>query len=336
MSKKRLTFIAVLLFCMLAITGCAKKCATCGKTIEENEQVKIGNDYYCQDCVEYCTSCKTAYVKGDSALTTFNGKIYCNNCLVKCTSCGTTYLKGDSAIVTINEKPYCKDCVEYCASCNTAYVKGDPTLITINEKSYCKDCVVYCTNCNKACVKDDSSLVTINEKPYCEDCVEYCTGCNTAYVKGDPSLLTYKEHYYCKECFDEVAFPIILEDNENFSMAITSYDDDTGLFAINILNKTDEDISSYDESSPVLDGKKKCVAETDGTHSFAYGDIPANEDVTLFSTFRENGDDGWENILKMSDIHTFEFVMIVCSSGDDFWDDTFKVKLSSDMFGYVK
>ena len=276
MSKKRLIFIAVLLFCMLAITGCAKKCATCGKTIEENEQVKIGNDYYCQDCVEYCTSCKTAYVKGDSALTTFNGKIYCDNCLVKCTSCDTTYLKGDSALVTINEKPYCKNCVEYCASCNTAYVKDDPTLITINDKSYCKDCV------------------------------------------------------------DEVAFPIILEDNERFTMSITGYDDESGMFAINILNKTDEDITSYDEASPVLDGKKKCVAETEGTHSFAYGDIPANEDITLFSSFRENGDDGWENILKMSDIHTFEFVMKICSMGDDFWDDTIKVKLSSDMFGYVK
>jgi len=276
MSKNRLGYIAVLVLCILSITGCARKCATCGKTIEENEQIKIGKDYYCKDCVEFCTSC------------------------------------------------------------NTAFVKNDPALMTINEKPYCKDCVVYCTNCNNVYAKDDSSIVTINEKPYCGDCAEYCAGCHTAYVKGDPALLTYKELHYCKDCFDEVAFPIIIEDNEKFSMSITGYDDDSGMLAINIMNKTDEDITSYDESSPVLDGKKKCVAETEGTHSFAYGDIPANEDLTLFSSFREDGDDGWENVIKMSEIHTFEFAMIVASSGDDFWDDTFKVKLSSDMFGYVK
>lgn len=127
---------------------------------------------------------------------------------------------------------------------------------------------------------------------------------------------------------------IVLEDNKKISVTIISYEDSSGVFAIKIKNKTNKVISSYQEGDSVLlDGNKQCIAETDGSSSFAYIDVPAKGETTAFSSFRKNDDDGWDTILKLSDGHTFEFTM---SAFDEDFNDVAKynVKLTPDMFGY--
>ena len=86
--------------------------------------------------------------------------------------------------------------------------------------------------------------------------------------------------------------------------------------------------------------KAKCIGEIDGTYSFAYVDVPKKEEATVFSVFRKgDSDDDWEVILKPSEGHSFEFVLNAFTnddSDDEFWETTFKVKLTPEMFGYSK
>ena len=127
---------------------------------------------------------------------------------------------------------------------------------------------------------------------------------------------------------------IVLVDNNNVSVSIVSYEDSKGVFAVKIKNKTNDVISSFqDGDSVLLDGSKQCISETSGTHSFAYIDVPAKGETTVFCTFRENADDGWDTILRLSENHTFEFVMDVVDS-DYNTLATYNVKLTPDMFDY--
>lgn len=199
-------------------------------------------------------------------------------------------------------------------------------------------CTKSCANCGNEIAKDTE--VEIDGDYYCEDCVEYCADCNTALVKDSESIFTYDEKHYCKECFEKEAYPIVLLDNDKVKVEITNYDDSDGSFAVSIKNKTKYSISIYQEGDSVaVDGNKRCIAETDGSGSFAYADVPANETATVFSSFRENMDDGWDTVLKMSELHTFEFVMTAWIDDENysgFWDTNFKVKLTPEMFGYTK
>ena len=128
---------------------------------------------------------------------------------------------------------------------------------------------------------------------------------------------------------------IVLEDNEKFKVTILSYEDSEGTFAVKIENKSNEVISSGQVGDGVLlDGSKQCIAETSGSHSFAYvWDISPKSDVTLFSTFRKNGDDGWDTKIRLSEKHTFEFTMTAWEK-DWNWEKKYNVKLTPDMFGY--
>lgn len=199
-------------------------------------------------------------------------------------------------------------------------------------------CAKKCASCNSEI--EEGKEIQIGDEYYCEKCVEYCDDCKKAFVKKNGELLTFEDKHLCQDCFDKEAYPIVLEDNKKVSVEITGYNDSEGAFTVKVKNKTDYQISVFQEGeSALLDGKDRCIAETDGTHSFAYVDVPAKEEITVFSTFRENGDDGWENIYKMSDKHSFEFAMTVWISDDSydgFWDDQFKVTLTPDMFGYAE
>lgn len=127
---------------------------------------------------------------------------------------------------------------------------------------------------------------------------------------------------------------IKLVDNDKLTVTIISYEDSQGVFAVKIKNKTNSILSSYQEGESVLlDGKQQCIAETSGTWSFAYVDVPAKGEVTAFSTFRKNGDDGWNTKVKLSDNHTFEFTM--CATNENYeWEEMYNVKITPDMFGY--
>lgn len=167
--------------------------------------------------------------------------------------------------------------------------------------------------------------------------VTHCEDCNKPLPKNDPLTKVFEGKEYCQECFDDKAYPIVLKENNKYCMSIVGYDDETGMFAVNIENKTQFEISVYDsDGTTSVDGNKKCIGETEGTHSFAYVDVPANEDITVFSSFRVDEDENWHTVYKMSDNHTFEFVMVVAQleNSDKFWDDTFKVELTPEMFGY--
>ena len=128
---------------------------------------------------------------------------------------------------------------------------------------------------------------------------------------------------------------IVLADNDKFKVTILSYEDSEGVFAVKIENKSDEIMSSGQEGDGVLlDGSKHCISETSGSHSFAYvWDIPAKSDVTLFSTFRKNADDGWDTKIRLSENHTFEFTMTAWEENFN-WEEKYNVKLTPDMFGY--
>lgn len=198
-------------------------------------------------------------------------------------------------------------------------------------------CTKTCSNCGND-IEQDSEIV-VEKEIYCKECVEYCSACKATFVKDSDSLLIYEEKPYCKDCFEKVAYPIMIEDNDKFSAEIINYDDNDGFFAVSITNKTEYSMSIFQEGESVLvDGKDRCIAETDGSCSFAYIDVPAQETVTVFSSFREDMDEGWDTILKMSQKHTFELVMtawIDDGNFDGFWDTQFKVTLTPDMFGYT-
>ena len=196
-------------------------------------------------------------------------------------------------------------------------------------------CTQKCTDCSAEI--ENEAGIEIENTVYCNDCIEHCEGCNKPLPKSDSSMKIFESKKYCQECFDEKAYPIILNETDKYCMSIVNYDDETGLFAINIKNKTQFEISSYDaDGSTRVDGSKKCIGETDGMHSFAYIDVPANEDITVFSSFRVDIDENWNTVYKMSDNHTFEFMMNVAQheNTDEFWDDSFKVILTPEMFGY--
>lgn len=213
------------------------------------------------------------------------------------------------------------------------------TLILVLSLACLCGCAKKCASCGNEIPEGEE--IQIGDAVYCENCIENCDGCDTPFVKTDNALLTYGDKHLCQDCFDKEAYPIVLEDDKKVSVAITGYDDTEGLFAVTIKNKTDYQISVYQEGeSALLDGKSKCIPETDGTHSFAYVDVPANEEVTVFSSFRKS-DDEWDTVYRMSDYHTFEFVMKAWINDpsydpEKFWDTTFKVSLTPDMFGYVK
>ena len=85
-----------------------------------------------------------------------------------------------------------------------------------------------------------------------------------------------------------------------------------------------------------MDGTNRCIAETGGTQSFAYVDVPANNDVTVFCSFWKSAEE-WDTIYKMSDFHTFDFAMSAYLIDDtNYWDTIYKVTLTPDMFGYVQ
>ena len=198
-------------------------------------------------------------------------------------------------------------------------------------------CASTCANCENEIESD--AEIAIGDETYCKDCVEYCADCDKALVKDSKMVYVYEDKHYCKECFEKEAYPIVLSDTDKYSMSIIGYDDEEGTFAIKIENKTEYNISTYQEGeSALLDGSKKCIPETDGSYSFAYADVPANEDITIFSSFRVSDED-WDTVLKMSDGHTFELAMVAWIDDEnytDFWDDNFKVELKPEMFGYAK
>lgn len=201
-------------------------------------------------------------------------------------------------------------------------------------------CTKKCDSCGKE-IKNDKDVVEIRDNKYCKKCVEYCSECNAGYPKDDKALLKYKDKKYCKDCFEKIAYPIILQKNDKIEVAITGYNDESGEFAVRVKNKTNLKMSVYQNGdSALLDGKDKCIGETSGTHSFAYTDVPKNEETTVFSTFRKGDSDvDWETVLKPSEGHSFEFVLnafITDNNYDDFWGTTFKVKLTPEMFGYSK
>lgn len=208
------------------------------------------------------------------------------------------------------------------------------TIIFVSMICLC-GCSTKCTECNN--VIEENNEIEINSEYYCKDCVEYCADCNTAFVKGNKNFLTFEDKLLCSDCFNKKAYPIVLEDNDKFSMSIIGYDDSDGSIAVTINNKTEYTISIFQEGdSALLDGNSRCIGETDGWHSFAYVDVPGNSDITVFSTFRKSEDE-WDEILKISDNHSFEFAMkgwISDESFDGFWDTVFKVSLTPEMFGY--
>ena len=112
-------------------------------------------------------------------------------------------------------------------------------------------------------------------------------------------------------------------------------EDSQGVFAVKIKNKTNGVMSSGQEGEGVLlDGSKQCIAETSGSHSFAYvWDIPAKGETNAFCTFRQNEDDGWDTKLRLYENHTFEFTMTAWEENFD-WEEKYNVKLTPDMFGY--
>ena len=198
-------------------------------------------------------------------------------------------------------------------------------------------CASTCAKCDSEIEKD--KVIEVSGNKYCEECIEYCTECNIPCVKGNGSVFIYSEKPYCKDCFEKKAYPIVLEDNEKVTVSIIGYDDVEGIFAITIDNKTNYSMSTFQVGdSALLDGKDRCIGETDGSWSFAYADIPKNENVTVFSSFRKSGDE-WDTVMKISEGHTFEFVMkawIDDENYSDFWDTDFKVTLTPEMFGYAK
>lgn len=198
-------------------------------------------------------------------------------------------------------------------------------------------CTKTCTACNVEIEKDKE--VQIENASYCENCIEYCNNCTVPCVNEKGKVFKYNYTSYCKECFEKKAFPIVLEDNENVTVAITGYDDNEGLFAVTVNNKTDYNISIFERNDSVLlDGNSMCIGETGGTHSFAYMDVPAKQQITVFSSFRQSPEE-WDTILKISENHTFELVLTAWIDDDDFdgfWDKDFKVTLIPEMFGYYE
>ena len=196
------------------------------------------------------------------------------------------------------------------------------------------------TGCAQKCVEcsseiEDGTSVEVNGDTYCANCVEHCSGCDTPFAKSDSALLVFEGNGYCQECFNEVAYPIVLKDTDKYSMSIVGYDDAEGMVAVSISNKTDYEISTYEtDGSAIVDGTKKCVAETGGMLSFAYADVPANEDLTVLCSFRAGMPDGWETVYKVSEGHSFEVGMNVWQPDPEYWKDTFKVELTPEMFGY--
>ena len=59
--KKLLLIVSLFMVCLLS--GCTKKCANCDNEIKKDSEIKIGDDYYCENCVEYCSFCNTPYLK---------------------------------------------------------------------------------------------------------------------------------------------------------------------------------------------------------------------------------------------------------------------------------
>lgn len=198
-------------------------------------------------------------------------------------------------------------------------------------------CANACANCESEIEKGKE--IQVDNSSYCDACIEYCAGCEAPCVMESGSVFAYNGKSYCKTCFEKEAYPIVLEDNEKVKIAITGHDDSEGVFSVTIDNKTSYDISVFQEGeSALLDGKDRCIGETDGTWSFAYADVPANETITVFSSFRKSGEE-WDTVFVMSKGHTFEFVMTVWIDDEDFndfWDTNFKVTLTPEMFGYSK
>ena len=185
-------------------------------------------------------------------------------------------------------------------------------------------------------MKGSEELHAIGGILYCDNCVEYCDSCNSIHPKNNKALLKYEGKKYCSECFKKAAYPIVLTDSDIVTISITDYENATGTFTVSMTNKTDYHISVFQDGDTVLDGQKQCLSDTDGWSSFAYADVLPNDTRIVFSTFRESTDK-YENILKMSDNHTFAFMMtayIDDENFDDFKDITFKVQLTPDMFGY--
>ena len=108
--------------------------------------------------------------------------------------------------------------------------------------------------------------------------------CNKPCLKDDGSLITYKKHEYCEECFEEEAYPISLFSNKKMSVSIVGYDDEEGLFAVQIKNKTKYELYTYqDGDKALMDGKDSCIGETSGSQALHTQQCPLKRLLPYFA-----------------------------------------------------
>lgn len=125
----------------------AYQCYECGEWLDEDDAIWVDGDYYCRDCVNYCSSCEEyhrdyEYYVEDAG---WGGGYVCENCYENycctCEDCGDAYYTDNMHWIENLGITVCESCYENYYTCTEC---GDMHHInnmhSHNGDYYCDDC----------------------------------------------------------------------------------------------------------------------------------------------------------------------------------------------------
>lgn len=122
-----------------------RRCADCGRVIDEDESYYVDGEYYCRDCVSYCDHCGE-YHRGENTWVEREWNYVCPRCLdeyyIQCEDCGEYVREHRTIWVDSVDRYVCEDCLDdgytTCHDCGE-YVPNDE-VFAYGYYSLCESC----------------------------------------------------------------------------------------------------------------------------------------------------------------------------------------------------
>ncbi len=160
-------------------------CEGCGCVMDEDDSYYVDGEYYCRDCVHYCSCCHE-YHRDEEHYIDSEDAYVCDNCFdeyyTDCEECGNGVDRTETYRVFNDDHGWHDSVCEYCL-----------------ERYYeeCSDCEEYHRRSHMVEIEDDVWV--------CPDCfARYakCSECGKYHLKDDMTK-TSKNNYICAECVEE-------------------------------------------------------------------------------------------------------------------------------------
>lgn len=130
------------------------RCAACGEWIDDEDEIWVGDECYCEGCVSYCNRCGE-YHRGENTYIPSEDRYVCEDCLRMwysyCDSCGEYEHENNMVWIECEDRYVCEDCVHRyytrCEDCGEYFPNDD-----VREYD---DYLVFCNDCYNERVEQD-------------------------------------------------------------------------------------------------------------------------------------------------------------------------------------